>query len=314
MIRLEGVTKRYGRLLAVDDLSFTVHRGECCVLLGSNGAGKTTTFRILTTLAAPTAGRAEVAGHDVSSAPLDVRRRIGYLPEVPPVYPEMTVASYLRFAAGCRGLSGRDVDGHVERVIDQCGLAEVRHRLAGHISKGYRQRVGLAQALLGDPEVLILDEPTLGLDPPQAAEIRGLIQALARERTVVLSTHILGEAAILGRRVVILHRGRLVADATPERLALAVSAHRSLVVGLRRPGSRSAEALAAVPGVLRVLPEGEGRYLIETAADRDCREEIGALAVREGWGLLELAPLTATLEETFLRLIREAEASAEARR
>ncbi len=314
MIQLEGVTKRYGRLLAVDGLSFTVGRGECCVLLGPNGAGKTTTFRILTTLAAPTAGRAEVAGHDVSTASLDVRRRIGYLPEVPPIYPEMTVASYLRFAAGCRGLSGRDVGTHVERVIDQCGLGQARHRLAGNVSKGYRQRVGLAQALLGEPEVLILDEPTLGLDPPQAAEVRGLIQGLARERTVVLSTHILSEAASLGRRVIILHRGRLVADATPERLALALSANRSLVVGLRRPAPRSAEALAAVPGVLRVLPEGEGRYLVETVAEPDCREQIGALVVREGWGLLELAPLTATLEETFLRLIREAEAGEAPRR
>jgi len=314
MIRLEGVTKRYGRLLAVDGLSFTVRQGECCILLGANGAGKTTTFRILTTLAAPTDGRAEVAGHDVSIAPLEVRRRIGYLPEVPPVYPEMTVASYLRFAAGCRGLSGRDAGRHVERVIDQYGLGQARHRLAGNVSKGYRQRVGLAQALLGEPEVLILDEPTLGLDPPQAAEVRGLIQGLARERTVVLSTHILSEAASLGQRVIILHRGRLVADATPERLALSLSANRSLVVGLRRPAPRSAEALAAVPGVLRVLPEGEGRYLVETVAEPDCREQIGALVVREGWGLLELAPLTATLEETFLRLIREAEAGEAPRR
>ena len=314
MIRLEGVTKRYGRLLAVDGLSFTVRQGECCILLGANGAGKTTTFRILTTLAAPTDGRAEVAGHDVSIAPLEVRRRIGYLPEVPPVYPEMTVASYLRFAAGCRGLSGRDAGRHVERVIDQCGLGQARHRLAGNVSKGYRQRVGLAQALLGEPEVLILDEPTLGLDPPQAAEVRGLIQGLARERTVVLSTHILSEAASLGQRVIILHRGRLVADATPERLALSLSANRSLVVGLRRPAPRSAEALAAVPGVLRVLPEGEGRYLVETVAEPDCREQIGALVAREGWGLLELAPLTATLEETFLRLIREAEAGEAPRR
>src|SRR2546426_2612973 len=284
MIRLEGVTKRYGRLLAVADLTCTAQRGECCVLLGPNGAGKTTTFRILTTLTALTAGRAEVADYDVVTAPLEVRRRIGYLPEVPPSYPEMTVGSYLRFVAGCRRLTGAAAGRQVEWVMERCGCGEVRRRLIGNLSKGYRQRVGLAQALLGEPEVLLLDEPTLGLDPPQAAEVRGLIQGLARERTVVLSTHILSEAASLGRRVIILHRGRLVADATPERLALALSVNRSLVVGLRRPAPRSAEALAAVPGVLRVLPEGEGRYLVETVAEPDCREQIGALVAREGWG------------------------------
>src|SRR5438093_6808571 len=272
MIRLEGVTKRYGRLLAVDGLTCTAQRGECCVLLGPNGAGKTTTFRILTTLTGLTAGRAEVAGYDVATAPFEVRRHIGYLPEVPPSYPEMTVESYLRFVAGCRGLTGAAAGRQVEWVIDRCSCGEVRRRLIGNLSKGYRQRVGLAQALLGEPEVLILDEPTLGLDPPQAAEVRGLIQALARERTVVLSTHVLSEAASLGQRVIILHRGRLVADATLERLALALSANRSLVVALRRPAPRSAEGLAAVPGVLRVLQEGEGRYLIETVAEPDCRE------------------------------------------
>lgn len=307
MIRIEGVTKRYGRLLAVDDLAFTVHRGECCVLLGPNGAGKTTTFRILTTLTAPTAGRAEVAGYDVSAAPLEARRRIGYLPEVPPVYPEMTVRSYLRFVAGCRGLSGADVGRQVDRVSDQGGLGEVRDRLTGNLSKGYRQRVGLAQALLGDPEVLILDEPTLGLDPPQAAEIRALIQDLATERTVLLSTHVLSEAASLGRRVIILHRGRLVADATPERLAIAASGNRPLAVSLRRPTPDAARALTAIPGVLRVFPEGDGRYLIETGTEIDCREEIAMLSVERGWGLVELSPLTATLENTFLRVIKEAE-------
>lgn len=307
MIRVEGVTKRYGRFLAVDGVTFTVKKGECCVLLGPNGAGKTTTFRILSTLTAPTGGRAEVAGYDVSMAPLEVRRRVGYLPEVPPVYPEMTVTSYLRFAAGCRGLSGADVGRQVERVIAQCGLAEARHRLAGNISKGYRQRMGLAQALLADPGVLILDEPTLGLDPPQAVEVRTFIRELARQRTVLLSTHVLSEAAALGNRVVILHRGRLVADATPERLALAVRGSRPLAVSLRRPGPDAVDALASIPGVLRVLPEGDGRYLVETRPEADCREQVAALVVQRGWGLLEFSSLAATLEESFLRLIREAE-------
>ncbi len=290
MIRLEGVTKRYGRLLAVNGLTCTAQRGECCVLLGPNGAGKTTTFRILTTLTALTAGRAEVAKYDVATAPLEVRRRIGYLPEVPPSYPEMTVESYLRFVAGCRGLTGAAAGRQVERVIDRCSCGEVRRRLIGNLSKGYRQRVGLAQALLGEPEVLLLDEPTLGLDPPQAAEMRACIRELAAERTVLLSTHILSEAAALGQRILIMHRGRLVANATPERLA-------PDVVG----------TLTAIPGVLRVLADGDGRYLIETGPEVDCREEIATLAVQQGWGLLALSPLTTPLEETFLRLIREAE-------
>src|SRR5215471_870367 len=235
MIRLEGVTKRYGPLLAVDGLTCTAQRGECCVLLGPNGAGKTTTFRMLTTLTALTAGRAEVADYDVSTAPLEVRRRIGYLPEVPPSYPEMTVGSYLRFVAGCRGLTGAAAAQQVERVIDRCGCGEVRRRLIGYLSKGYRQRIGLAQALLGEPEVLLLDEPTLGLDPPQAMEMRACIRELATDRTVLLSTHILSEAAALGQRVLIMHRGRLVANATPERLALAVAGNRLFAVKLQRP-------------------------------------------------------------------------------
>jgi len=307
MIRLEGVTKRYGRLLAVDDLTCTAQRGECCVLLGPNGAGKTTTFRILTTLTALTSGRAEVADYDVVTAPLEVRRRIGYLPEVPPSYPEMTVGSYLRFVAGCRGLTGAAAGRQVEWVMERCGCGEVRRRLIGNLSKGYRQRVGLAQALLGEPEVLLLDEPTLGLDPPQAAEMRACIRELATERTVLLSTHILSEAAALGQRIIIMHRGRLVADATPERLALAVAGNWAFTLNLRRPTPDVVDTLTAIPGVLRVLADGDGQYLIETGAEVDCREEIAALAVQQGWGLLALSPLTTPLEETFLRLIREAE-------
>jgi ABC-2 type transport system ATP-binding protein len=307
MMRLEGVTKRYGRHLAVDNLTFTARQGECCVILGPNGAGKTTTFRMLATLTAPSAGHIEVAGYDVVSAPLEVRRRIGYLPEVPPSYPEMTVESYLRFVAGCRGLRGAAAHRQVDRVIDRCGGGAVRHRLMGNISKGYRQRVGLAQALLAEPEVLLLDEPTLGLDPSQAAELRAFIQDLAVERTVLLSTHILSEAAALGQRVIILHRGRLVADAPPERLTMAVAERHSFVLHLRRPTPEVVSTLTAVPGVLQVLVESDGRYLIAVRAETDEREEIAALAVQKQWGLLELSPLTVPLEETFVHLIREAE-------
>ena len=191
--------------------------------------------------------------------------------------------------------------------MDRCGCGEVRQRLIGNLSKGYRQRVGLAQALLGEPEVLLLDEPTLGLDPPQAAEMRACIRELATERTVLLSTHILSEAAALGQRIIIMHRGRLVADATPERLALAVAGNGAFTVNLRRPTLDVVDTLTAIPGALRVLADGDGRYLIETGAEVDCREEIAARAVQQGWGLLALSPLTTPLEEIFLRLIREAE-------
>jgi len=191
--------------------------------------------------------------------------------------------------------------------MDRCGCGEVRRRLIGNLSKGYRQRIGLAQALLGEPEVLLLDEPTLGLDPPQAAEMRACIRELATERTVLLSTHILSEAAALGQRVLIMHRGRLVADSTPEQLALAVAGNGAFTVNLRRSPPDVVPTLTAIPGVLRVLAEGDGRYLIETGAEADCREEVAACVVQQGWGLLALSLLTTPLEETFLHLIRAAE-------
>jgi ABC-2 type transport system ATP-binding protein len=216
----------------------------------------------------------------------------------------MTVAAYLRFVAGCRGFGLGAGAAQAERALERCGLGDVRHRLAGNLSKGYRQRIGLAQALVGDPDVLILDEPTLGLDPPQAADIRGLVLELAAERTVLLSTHILSEAAALGRRIVILHRGRVLADAPPERLG---TGGRDLTLALRRPGGGVAETIAAIPGVLEVAPRGEGRYLITTLSEADCREAIASLAVEKDWGLLELASATDSLEETFLRLVVDAE-------
>src|SRR5262249_38486371 len=192
-------------------------------------------------------------------------------------------------------------------VLGRGGGGEVGRRLIGNVSKGYRQGVGRARALLGEPEVLLLDEPTLGLDPPQAAEMRACIRELATERTVLLSTHILSEAAALGHRVLIMHRGRLVAEATPERLAPAVAVNWAFMVILRRPTPDVVDALTTIPGGLRVLAEGDGRYLLETGTEVDCREEVAARAVQQGWGLLALSPLTTPLEETFLRLIREAE-------
>jgi ABC-2 type transport system ATP-binding protein len=225
MIEVHNLVKRYGAQRAVDGISFSVAKGEVLGFLGPNGAGKTTTMRILTGALPATEGRVSVAGLDVFDQPMRVKRKVGYLPEVPPLYEELDVLAYLRFVARLKGLPGKRVKSEVERVVQTCGLGEVRGRLIANLSKGFRQRVGLAQALLADPEVLILDEPTIGLDPNQIAEIRGLIRRLAENHTVVLSTHILPEVIQVCQRVLIVHRGRIVAD---DRLENLTSEARSL--------------------------------------------------------------------------------------
>ena len=225
MIEVANLTKRYHKLVAVDDISFQVARGEVLGFLGPNGAGKTTTMRILTGALPATSGRVEVAGYNVFEKPLQVKRRVGYLPEVPPLYDELDTASFLRFVARLKGLKRAGLATEVRRVVALCGLEDVYKRMIGNLSKGYRQRVGLAQALLGDPEVLILDEPTIGLDPNQIAEIRALIRSLAEKHTVILSTHILPEVIQVCQRVVIIHRGKIVANDSLDKLT---SEHRSL--------------------------------------------------------------------------------------
>jgi len=225
MIEVHSLVKRFGALAAVDGLTFSVARNEVLGFLGPNGAGKTTTMRILTGALPATEGRVRVAGLDVFDQPMQVKRKVGYLPEVPPLYEELDVLAYLGFVARLKSLPGRRVKSEVARVVETCGLREVRGRLIANLSKGFRQRVGLAQALLGDPEVLILDEPTIGLDPNQIAEIRGLIRRLAENHTVILSTHILPEVIQVCQRVLIVHRGRLVAD---DRLENLTSESRSL--------------------------------------------------------------------------------------
>jgi len=218
MIEVAHLTKRYHKLVAVDDISFRVERGEVLGFLGPNGAGKTTTMRILTGALPATSGKVAVAGFDVFDAPLQVKRRVGYLPEVPPLYEELDVDAYLRFVARLKAVARRERRAEIERVLGICGLEDVQRRLIANLSKGYRQRVGVAQALLGQPEVLILDEPTIGLDPNQIVEIRDLIRTLSAAHTVILSTHILPEVVQLCRRVVIIHRGRIVADDTLDQL------------------------------------------------------------------------------------------------
>ena len=305
MIEVHRLTKRYGDRTAIEDVTFRVERGEVLGFLGPNGAGKTTTMRILTGFMPPTQGTARVAGYDVLEHPTEVKRRIGYLPEHPPLYPELTVREYLSFVAAIKGVPRGRIARALDHVVEQCGLQEVRHRVIRHLSRGYQQRVGLAQALVHDPEVLVLDEPTLGLDPRQIAEIRRLIKALAGERTVILSSHILPEVTATCGRVVIIHEGRVVATDTLEGLTARLRGAEQLSLRLRRPGPDVARRLEALPGVRRVVPAGDGTYTVESALGQDVREAVARCAVEADWGLLELTSLAMSLEDVFLKLTTE---------
>ncbi|MBI4169774.1 MAG: ATP-binding cassette domain-containing protein [Acidobacteria bacterium] len=305
MIEANGLTKVFGGRPAVDGVTFTVSKGEILGFLGPNGAGKTTTMRILTGFIPPTSGSARVAGFDVQDEPIEVKKRIGYLPEHPPLYREMLVRPFLQFVATIRGVPRREVKAKVDRAIERCGLSTVAGRLIGLLSKGFQQRVGLAQAILHDPEVLILDEPTIGLDPSQIREIRNLIKSFAGEHTVILSTHILAEVTMTCGRVLIINEGKIATDETLERLATRGETRR-IALRLARTGDGVAEAIGAIPGVLSVRREDgrDGAFIVETDGARDVREEIAAKAVGQSWGLLEMRTLTLSLEDIFIRIIR----------
>ncbi len=306
MIEANGLSKVYGARAVVDGVTFSVGKGEILGFLGPNGAGKTTTMRILTGFVPPTRGTARVAGFDVLRDPIEVKRRIGYLPEHPPLYREMLVRPYLNFVATIRGVPRRDIKSRVDRAIERCGLGQVAGRLIGLLSKGYQQRVGLAQAILHEPEVLILDEPTVGLDPSQIRDIRALIKGFAGDHTVILSTHILAEVTMTCTRVLIINEGRIAAQDSLEALAARGEKTRRIALRLARPTDAVEPRLRGLPGVLAVTrdPGGDGAWLVESDGARDVREEIAALAVGQGWGLLEMRPLTLSLEEIFIRIIR----------
>jgi gliding motility-associated transport system ATP-binding protein len=308
MIDVQQITKRYGQHTAIDRVTFSVAKGEVLAFLGPNGAGKTTTMRILTCFMPATEGTATVAGYDCLEQPLEVKRRIGYLPETPPVYLELTVDEYLRFVGRLRGLTGGMLTSAMSREIDRLGLGSVQHRLIGNLSRGYRQRVGLAQALIHDPPILILDEPTVGLDPKQIIEIRELIKSLAGSHSVILSTHILPEATAVCQRVVIISGGRIVAEDTPDRLSARLRHSEKIALTLTRAPADAEARLRQLDGVLHVHGNGpSGHFLLESQLGKDIREDIARLAVNNDWGLIELKLISMTLEDVFLQLTHREE-------
>src|SRR5437764_1617988 len=306
MIKIENLVKSFGPKRAVDDISFTVERGEILGFLGPNGAGKTTTMRVLTGYMPPTGGKAIVAGYDVFEQPIEAKRRIGYLPETPPLYPDMTVREYLSFVAKIKGVARAERKARVEEMMRKTHILDVAHRHCGKLSKGYRQRVGLAQALMHNPDVLILDEPTAGLDPKQIIETRQLIRGLAGDHTIILSTHILPEVSQTCQRVVIINRGKVVAVDTPENLTSRLRGSETMYLQVDASGADAAAILSKVSGVTRVaIADTKGAavgYEIDSDKGRDVRRELASAIVGRGWGLLEMRPMRMSLEEIFLSL------------
>jgi gliding motility-associated transport system ATP-binding protein len=310
VIEVQHLTKRYGPTTAVDDVSFRVERGEVLGFLGPNGAGKTTTMRVLTGYMPPTDGKAIVAGYDIFDQPIEAKRRIGYLPETPPLYPEMTVRDYLTFVAKIKAVPKRGRTGRINEVMERTRVADMANRHCGKLSKGYRQRVGLAQTLLHNPEVLILDEPTAGLDPKQIIDTRRLIKELGGDHTIILSTHILPEVSQTCQRVVIINKGRVVAIDTPDNLTSRLRGSETMLVQVDAPpGDDVKHAMEIVPGITNVaVAESRGTttsYEVNSETGRDVRRQLASVVVSNGWGLLELRPLRMSLEEIFLHLTTE---------
>jgi ABC-2 type transport system ATP-binding protein len=308
MIEVQNLTKHYGPVTAIRDVSFNVAPGEIVGFLGPNGAGKSTTMRILSCFMPASSGSARVAGFDVFRESMQVRRRIGYLPENVPLYGDMRVAPYLDYVAEMKGVPRSERRRRVADTMERCLITDVQNRLIGKLSKGYKQRVGLAQAIVSDPHVLILDEPTIGLDPRQIAEIRALIKSLAGEHTVILSTHILPEVSMVCSSVVIINKGSIVAQGPIDSLVEQFFPTARVEVDIPSPpGPAVREALRAIPGVVGVRDalgaDGAGRYVVESARGRDVRAEIFQLAAAQKWELRELRRVGMTLEEVFIRVV-----------
>ena len=311
MIKVQGLTKRYARTIAVDNISFEVEKGQIVGFLGPNGAGKTTTMRVLTCFLPPTAGTCNVAGFDVLENPFEVKKRIGYLPETPPLYPEMEVDEYLTFVGRLKGISSADVERRASEAMEKCALGDVRHKLIGKLSKGYRQRVGLAQAIIHNPDVLVLDEPTAGLDPKQIIETRELIKQLGGEHTIILSTHILSEVEHSCERVVIINKGKLVAVDSVQNLTNRLRGAEAVALEVESPNGALAsgdvqQRLEQVSGVSRVLareaPDGRLLFEVESLPGRYIRADLARAVVSAGWNLNELRSVGLSLEDIFLQL------------
>jgi len=314
MIRVSELTKRYARNTAVDHISFEVEKGQIVGFLGPNGAGKTTTMRVLTCFLPPSSGTATVAGYDVLEQPLEVKKRIGYLPETPPLYPEMDTEEYLLFVGKLKGLSGGELRQRVDTVCERCAIADVKQKLLGKLSKGYRQRVGLAQAIIHNPDVLILDEPTAGLDPKQINETRDLIKSLAGDHTIILSTHILPEVEQTCQQVIIINKGKLVATDSVNNLQSRARGVESVLVEVGTgKGTVDAgtvrERLEKVAGVSRVVlkesRESGSAFEVENKKGSVVRGDLARAVVESGWDLNELRPAAVSLEEVFLQLTQE---------
>ena len=318
MIKVENLSKRYAGVAALNGVSFEVQPGEIVGFLGPNGAGKSTTMRILTGFIPATSGRAEVAGFEVFENSLEVRRRVGYMPENNPLYVDMRVSEYLKFRAKLKGLARARRKARIPQVLEMCGIKDVRRRIIGQLSKGYRQRVGLADALLSEPDLLILDEPTIGLDPVQIRQVRQLIKDLGKQHTILLSTHILPEVEMTCNRVIIIHHGKILASDTPENLMKTIHAGGLIQAEVLGPGLEVEAKIAAVPGVDSVMAKpGEDefvRYVIQPKPGIDPREEIFQAVAKGGWVLRELSRSRTTLEDIFVQITREEDEAEEERR
>lgn len=311
MIEVKNLTKTYGEARGVQDVTFEVGKGEILGFLGPNGAGKTTTMRILTCFMPATSGEAKVAGYDVFEDSLNVRRRIGYLPETVPLYTDMQVPVYLRFVAGLKDVPWKEINSRVDQIMEQVGLTHMAHKFIGELSKGYRQRVGLAQALINDPEVLILDEPTIGLDPKQIIEIRSLIKGLGGDRTVILSSHILPEVSMLCERIIIIDEGRIKAMDTPENLTAQLRAADRVRARISGPPQSVVKTLEGIDGVSKVIQEdgaGAGAtqsFVIDFVNGFSGAHLVARAAVEKNWDVYELAPMKMTLEDIFIRIVTD---------
>ena len=305
MIEVKNLTRYYGTRRAINNISFQIEKGEVVGFLGPNGAGKSTTMNIISCILAASSGSAKINGFDTFEQSLEIRKVIGYLPETPPLYFDMIVADYLNFAAGIRGVDAKRISSSVDRVIEKCSLKDVDRRIIGRLSKGYQQRVGLAQAMIHDPEILILDEPTIGLDPIQIIEIRKLIHELTAEHTIILSSHILPEITQICKRVIIINDGEIAAVDSLGGLAASLRKSDRLSLTVRNSEDNVIEKLNGLDQVISATNGGENQYLIECALRSNLQDEIAKLALENNWGIVELKPVSMTLEDIFLKLTLE---------